>query len=340
MSLVPITSAAEIRLARKTMLATLRRGCPTYRRLIGWQGGSGEYDVQWNANEGFWVCADSFLDADWWVILFGTDDPVPERMLNIVCEINPPKKNYNRRCAGLFVRDMDGTIYLTHSGKIGGGRKGIGKSAFLSNYRGARETVAWPDGKKSEVIVIGRIDGKRLAAQVANFVREVQRFKTSAGRGEPPAEAQQEPTPPVKPEFNEEFSGQRRGYLVRSIIEANCDHGPIVSALARALQAIGFKVANDKNRDLYVAGRNGEMKALFEAKTDVSTGTIYQAIGQLLYHSASQNPPPTLVMVLPATPAAITKRVLERLQIKVLVFGWQEHQPTFNNLTEIIEEAR
>jgi hypothetical protein len=45
-------------------------------------------------------------------------------------------------------------------------------------------------------------------------------------------------------------------------------------------------------------------------------------------------------MVLPATPAAITKRVLERLQIKVLVFGWQEHQPTFNDLTEIIEETR
>jgi len=313
------------------MLATLRRGLPTYRRWIGWQGGSGKYDVQWNAHERFWVFANQ------WAILFGTDDPTPERMLNIVCTINSPKKNYNRRCAGLFVRDMDDAVYLTHSGKIGGGRKGICKSAFLPNYRGAQETVAWADGKESEVIVIGRIDGERFVAQVANFVREVQRFKTNAtGRGDPAADAQQQRMPPAEPQFNEEFSGQRRGYHVRSKIETNCDHGLIVNALAKALQAIGLKVANDKPRDLYVAGRSGKMKTLFEIKTDVSTSTIYQAIGQLLFHSDTQTQPPTLVMVLPTAPDATTKCVLERLQIKVLVFGWQEHQPTFNNLMEII----
>src|SRR2546426_6326116 len=51
-----------------------------------------------------------------------------------------PKEGINRRCAGLFVRDDDdGAIYFTHSGKVGGGREGVGKSAFLSNYRGARD---------------------------------------------------------------------------------------------------------------------------------------------------------------------------------------------------------
>jgi hypothetical protein len=259
-------------------------------------------------------------------------------MMNIVCEINPPKASIDRRCAGLFVRDADGVIYVTHSGKIGGGRKGIGKSAFLSNYRGARETVGWPDGSDSEVIVIGRIDGARLAAQVADFIREVQRFKASvAGGGKPTVDQEPRSTEPVEPQFSKEFSGTRRGYRVSSKIEAHCDHGVIVNALVSALQKLGgFAVANDRNRDLYIHGRGGEMKVLFEVKTDVTSGTIYQAIGQLLYHSAVQTPPPALVMVLPTAPQLATGRVFEQLGINVLVFGWKDRRPTFSNLSEAV----
>lgn len=338
MSLSPIISAAEIRQARKTLLATLRRGCRPYRRWIGWRGGSGEYDVEWNPHDGFWFQANPSPYYGRWIIWFGNDDPISARMLNIVCEVNPPDDGINRQCAGLFVSETDSAVYLTHSGKIGGGRKGIGKSAFLSHYRGARESVSWPDGNETEVIVIGRIDGERFAAQVANFIHEVQRFKTAAaGGGESPKSAEQLSAPPAAPQFNQEFSGQRRGYRVRSEIESRCDHGLIVNALAKTLQAIGLAVANDQNHDLYVLARNGHMKTLFEAKTDVTTSTIYQAIGQLLYHYATQSPPPSPVMVLPAAPDATTKRVLDRLQIKVLVFGWQGQQPVFRNLSDVIE---
>ncbi len=319
------------------MLATLRRGCRTYRRSIGWQGGSGEYDVEWNPHNGFGFQANPSPYDGRWIIWFGNDDPVGARMLNIVCEVNPPDDGINRRCAGLFVSDTASAVYLTHSGKIGGGRKGIGKSAFLSHYRGARETVAWPDGNETEVIVIGRVDGDRLVAQVANFIHEVQRFKTAAaGGGESPKSAEQQSAPPAEPQFNQEFSGQRRGYRVPSEIESRCDHGLIINALANALQAVGLAVANDQNRDLYVPSRNGRVQTLFEAKADITTSTIYQAIGQLLYHSATQTPSPTLVMVLPGTPDATTKRVLERLQIKVLTFDWQDQQPAFRNLSEVV----
>jgi hypothetical protein len=78
------------------------------------------------------------------------------------------------------------------------------------------------------------------------------------------------------------------------------------------------------------------LRFLFEAKTDVTTSTVYQAIGQLLYHSATQTPPPTLVMVLPAPPDATTSRVLDRLGVKVLVFTWESQQPTFCSLSEIV----
>lgn len=121
-----------------------------------------------------------------------------------------------------------------------------------------------------------------------------------------------------------------------SDIEGRCDHGVIVNALADALHQLGVQVANDQNRDLYVPGENGWMKSLFEAKTDVSTSTVYQAIGQLLYHSATQSPRPPLVMVLPADPDQATRRVLQTLSISVLVFDWQDQRPHFQNLPQVI----
>jgi hypothetical protein len=338
MKLSPITSAVETRQARERMLATLRQGCQTYHRQIGWQGESGEYDVEWHEEHGFWLRADSEPYYGRWVHWFGAEDPTAHRgVLNIVCELNPPVEGIVRQCAGIFVRDDSDAVFVAHSGKIGGGRKGIGKSAFLSNYRGALETVAWPDGRESEVIVLGRVEGRRFPAQVANFIREVQRFKASvAGLNQTTTGTERSSSQPADPRFKPEFSGRRRSYRIQSEIESRCDHGLIVNTLADALEANGLEVASDR-RDLYVSGRGRSMKFLFEAKTDVTTSSIYQAIGQLLYHSALQASPPSLVMVLPDMPNTTTKRILEKLRIKVLVFDWQGQQPIFRNLTELIE---
>ena len=54
---------------------------------------------------------------------------------NIVVEINIPVIP-DGRVGGVFVRQTStGKIYLMHHGKIGGGRKGIGKTAFLNGFR-------------------------------------------------------------------------------------------------------------------------------------------------------------------------------------------------------------
>jgi hypothetical protein len=335
MSLSPLTSEAEIRQARETMLATLRPGCRKLRRWIGWQGGRGEFDTYWNSHEEFWWAAVESQEEQRHILFFGSDDPAGRMQHGIDVEVNPPKSGIDRRCAGLFVRDTEGAVYLTHSGKVGGGRRGIGKNAFQSAYRGARETVSWPDGEETEVIVIGRIDSEQLQTHVSHFVWEVRRFKTSVSGGRESSTDQEQSSPP-EPGFKPEFFGRRRGYHVRSEIETRCDHGLIVNALAEALEAMGLKVANDQNRDLYIPARNGQMKLLFEVKPDKNTSAVYQAIGQLLYHSANQTSLPTLVMVLPAEPDTTTKRVLDRLQIKVLAFDWQDQQPTFRNLAAII----
>jgi hypothetical protein len=102
------------------------------------------------------------------------------------------------------------------------------------------------------------------------------------------------------------------------------------------LQEGGLEVGNDQNRDLYVADRDGRTELLFEAKTDVSTSSVYQAIGQLIFHSVTHEPQPKLVLVLPASPDVATNRVLDRLNIRVLAFQWEKDKPIFLNLQEVL----
>lgn len=334
--LTPLTSPKEIKQACATMLSTLKRDCTTHRRWLGWQGGKGEYDLNWNAREGFWICADAFPDKDRWIFLFGIDDPGGDEFTRLVCEINPPKAGINRRCAGLFARDADGAVWLTHSGKIGGGRKGIGKSAFLPTYRGARALVAWEDKPESEVIVIGRVDSEKFARHIANFVREVERFKTRAVSGDEPETTSEASSAFGEEQFNPEFFGKRLAYQASAEIEAHCDHGIIINVLAEIMKEKGFNVANDRNRDLYAYTLANQMQILFEAKTDLTTSSIYQAVGQLLFHSVSQSPLPVCVLVVPALPSAEVRKILNKLQIRTLVFDWANQKPTFRDLAEVI----
>lgn len=108
---------------------------------------------------------------------FGAKDATKYRSFSITGQLNPTINGFNRRAAGAFVRDSQGRVYVAHSGKIGGGRSGIGKSAFVAAYRGKNwQTVTWPDKKETEMIVIGRVDGTHLQGQVAHSIREIDRF--------------------------------------------------------------------------------------------------------------------------------------------------------------------
>ena len=71
----------------------------------------------------------------------------------INCEINMPKEGINRSFAGLFVRDNNGNIYITHNGNLRGGRKGISKSNFLK-FIPHDEFISptWQDGEEYKTL--------------------------------------------------------------------------------------------------------------------------------------------------------------------------------------------
>jgi 5-methylcytosine-specific restriction protein A len=101
---------------------------------------------------------------------------------SIVAEINPPKEGINRRISGAFVRDQNGRVYLAHRGRVGGGRKGIGKRAFLSWYEGSIEWIE--DGDRvNEMIVVGALDDPQFVEKLGAFAKIVSIFKEEAVSG-------------------------------------------------------------------------------------------------------------------------------------------------------------
>jgi hypothetical protein len=107
------------------------------------------------------------------------DDPEKTPKLSITVQINPPHEGFDRFVGGAFVQDDRGRTHLAHSGKVGGRRKGVGPSAFLSFYSGGER--AFVPERNAEMIILGRVDAPELAENLAGYAKVVAHFK---GRGQ------------------------------------------------------------------------------------------------------------------------------------------------------------
>ncbi|MBI1904384.1 MAG: hypothetical protein HYS13_25085 [Planctomycetia bacterium] len=178
-----ITDRQEIARAYALFSRLVADGGTVLERMVGYQGGSGLAQLLWHVDLQMWVLLEpNRIENRYWCA-FGIDDPYPASMLSITCEINPPREGIDRKCAGLFVRDESGNVFLAHSGKVGGGREGIGKTAFLES-RGNDDvaSVLFPDGEERDYIILGRIDDPVLRRRLADFVRSVAQFKEATAR--------------------------------------------------------------------------------------------------------------------------------------------------------------
>lgn len=146
---------------------------------LGYQGGGSEAMVYQVAPLNFWIAiADS--GNRYWNAL-GIGNPFKDGS-TIIAEINPPKTGIDRNIAGVFIEDKKGTVYLAHRGKIGGGRKGIGKRAFLDWYKEPLDLV-FDEDRQNLLIVIGALDDEKLIENIAAFTKRVSAFKDEVVSG-------------------------------------------------------------------------------------------------------------------------------------------------------------
>jgi len=177
MSLIALTEPKNIATAFAQFWRHFDTGFDKVERQVIYPGGSADAVLRWFPAQNFWAMEPQRAEKRFWCA-FGLEDPHDVSSVSITLEINVPFEGIDRRCGGVFVRSNNGTIYLAHSGGIGGGRIGVGKAAFLSYYGDeTQDTVTWPNKQTAEYLIIGALDDDEFQQQVADFVHKVGSFK-------------------------------------------------------------------------------------------------------------------------------------------------------------------
>ena len=170
--------------AAHTQLTTELRTAATWTdpRALSSRGGARTQQVSWiDAPHSFW-CASSDTHDTRFSLGFGTQDPRTRQSLSITAWINPAKGTA-AHSSGAFVRDADGAVYLCHTGKVGGGKKGVGKHAFLE-WLDRSPSRSHPrlqvDGR--DLVLVARLGSDSLVADIASYVTAIQAFKDEVGQ--------------------------------------------------------------------------------------------------------------------------------------------------------------
>lgn len=297
-----IESGQEILRAQRTLAATIKKDFrKTEVKNIGWQAG-GKQQVTLNTSGQYW----------YWTTDHGKNTP-NARYLNwfgvrsegpsvaITAEINTPFNGRNDMVAGFFARhNQSGRIYLFHSGRVGGGAKGVGMKKFLAWSALKPEPVFDSDGKPRYGIVVMPIDGAGATQSAKTYVQRIVEFKEAvrAGTVDSPEVRERER---LLHDYYSEPSGRRTGRRRAAVIDYVSRHGEVVEALAQWRKDEGLRSGEKLVKNVLVdlgVKRSGALAEVYEVKTSAGRGDVYTAIGQLTVHAASDDC--ERIIVLPA----------------------------------------
>lgn len=328
-----ITDAKAIHRCQQQFARQLRAwGKEKIPVTLGHQGASTRARVWWSNELGLWFFPGKGEENRYWNA-FGMDKPKHDAALSITCEINFPKEGTDRRIGGVFAADGKGRIFVVHRGKLGGGRKGIGKALFERQYRGV--WVDMEDGEEvASVAVVGLLPSPRFARQLSQFVNKIDKIKDMAA---PPSAQMEMGFDDLR--LREELLGMRHCELLRDMA-SECDHGLIIRDLAAALKELSWKFGNDGLRDLMAVDKEGQVAAVFQAKTNNLPKSVQEGATQLLVNSLHFPRLPRLILTLPEPLEAAMTAKLRRLNIETMIYAWRANQAVFPGLDKLLASLR
>lgn len=294
---------------------------------LGHQGASFPAKVLWSKELSIWKFSQTVKGVRYWNA-FGIGKPGTTGVLSIASEINFPWAHIDRKTGGAFAEDHWNNVFVIHRGKIGGGKKGVGKSLFEHTYRGVWSSME--DGDcVSEVAVIGNLKSDRFALQAAQFVRKIEMMKLSA------AESVQTEMDFAEITFREDLIGSEH-HLPEDEIVSACDHDLVVSDLAGQLQKHKIKIGNDTESELFaVDPSENRISHIFEIVTDAKEKSIMAAAAKLILQTSATAVNPSPVLALPEAEKRQYEPDLRRINISVIGFHWQENYVVFSGLDKI-----
>jgi len=291
---------------------------------LGHPGATLKAKVLWSERLGIWMVHEK-MSGNRYGHAFGAGNPTGSSHIPITCEINFPAKGIDRRVGGALAMDRDGRIFVVHRGRIGGGKKGVGKALFDDHYRGVWAIME--DGAaETTVAVIGVLNSPRFVRQVSQFVRKVDRVKNIFSSRTSQLEISFDEL-----RFREELIGASYADPLADPLSM-CDHGLIVKDLYDALFRRGLKAGNDLERDLLVVNARQEVSAVFEITTDASIPGIESGAARLLFANVELPKQPRLILAVHEAIDETLHRKLKKLGIDVLAYEWKHDQAVFHDL--------
>ena len=294
---------------------------------LGHQGAGFPAKVLWSKSLGIWKFSRAIKEVRYWNA-FGVGKPGASSVLSIASEINFPWAQIDRKTGGAFAEDAWGNIFVIHRGKIGGGKKGVGKSLFEHNYRGVWSFMEDGDSL-SQVAVIGNLKSSRFALQIAQFVKKIEILKSTA------APSTQTEMNFSEISFREDLVGNAPCSAEDEISPA-CDHDLVVGSLAALLQRQKIKIGNDTESELFtVDPSENRISHIFEVLTDTKEKNVLATAAKLLLQTSAAALNPLPIMVLPEEKVNSYAQELQRINISVIGFRWQEERFVFSGLEKI-----
>lgn len=327
-----IESKDETAKVQRKLEATIRRDFKKRMvKNIGYPGGT-EFNASVATDGTYWYWSSDLNSADTpnprrlnWFGLFRANSD-----LQISVEINTAYEGRNDQVAGFFARDNDtGMIYLLHSGRVGGGTKGVGKSAFLAWSDQRPIDVVDSSGGIREGVLVMPIEGIAASRSAVRYVDTIARFKQAVRAGEMETPEFRRKKKELD-DFYFEARGRRKGRRSGEI-DYLSRHGDVVDALHswRTTGPLpkGGRIVKNVLIDMGVAvGR--DLVEIFEVKTSTGRSEIYGAIGQLMVHGTVAGCRRVIVLPHKEPIAADLKDALQRLGIELVKFKLDEQKAT------------
>ncbi|MDI1279256.1 hypothetical protein [Methylobacter sp.] len=327
-----IESKEEIAKAQHKLEAAIRRDFKTKAvKNIGYPGGT-TFDAKVVTDGSYWYWSSDYDVKDIpnprrlnWFGLFRDDAD-----LQISVEINTAYEGRNDQVAGFFARDNDtGSIYLLHSGRVGGGTKGVGKAAFLAWSNQRPIDVVDSYGGIREGVLVMPIEGVAASRSAVRYIDVIASFKQAVRAGDLNSPEFQSKKKELD-DFFSESRGRRKGKRSGEI-DYLSRHGEVVDALYSWRNSSqlpkGGRLVKNVLIDMGVAVAN-ELVEVFEVKTSTARSDVYTAIGQLMVHGTSDECRRVIVLPKSELLASDLKEALERLNIELLKFKLDEKAAT------------
>ncbi len=145
---------------------------------VGVKSGNWNQQAYFLKNHGFWWTKWNNTDKKRIVNAFGLGEPNWNGGNNINFELSIPYSKPNFRSGGTLAVNSKGEIFLAHSGRMGGSRKGVSMDGFRKLFPRKDMWKTITDGEKTkDYILISKIDDKNFLSKLEYFISEYHKIK-------------------------------------------------------------------------------------------------------------------------------------------------------------------